>query len=620
MKRLFTITIALAMCISMFPQAKSLTVDCQTPGWLSSKINYGDQQTVENLKVTGYINSTDLDFIGELIHNRSLNGELDLSEVRIATPGEEDELNWRGKRTHEPADGSGNYRNCFGLETYDSLRVFRFPSYLKKVVGALNCLIIDSVYFNGVNHSAKIENLTTYKNRDGYPVFERGYSIFNCTPFIHNLFLSEEIDSIPASGFDSYYHFIEKLHISSDKLRYVGSRSFYHSYQYASSCHLSNTLPDTAAYIPFNEMENLEYIGPRAFLWYAAKTNGDEVSLLPPAKGMDKIVLPKKLTYFNLSSLNYSREQRTHIYFPKIIETIDLYKCTYTGSTWGESIPVSLIIFHMSSTVPPTLTNITANHKYITVYVPQGSKNSYMNADGWKNMTIIEDNSIQEIHLTPKLVSLEINESKTISISTNPTNPDDNSMTLYSEYEDIAKVEYKKGELSAKVIAVNPGKVKVYAVSDVNPLVKDSIEVTVIQHVTGIKLDRSSVVMTKLGETTKLNAIISPEDATDKSVKWSSSNEAVCLVQDGTLIAVGYGTSIVIATTNDGGHVATCVVTVTPYLYDLNGDGKVSTADIQIIINEMKKPQAEQDSKYDLNGDGKISTADIQMIINEMKS
>ena len=53
--------------------------------------------------------------------------------------------------------------------------------------------------------------------------------------------------------------------------------------------------------------------------------------------------------------------------------------------------------------------------------------------------------------------------------------------------------------------------------------------------------------------------------------------------------------------------------------YDLNGDDKVSTADIQVIINEMKKPQASQNMKYDLNNDGKISTADIQVIINEMK-
>ena len=53
--------------------------------------------------------------------------------------------------------------------------------------------------------------------------------------------------------------------------------------------------------------------------------------------------------------------------------------------------------------------------------------------------------------------------------------------------------------------------------------------------------------------------------------------------------------------------------------YDLNGDGKVSTADIQVIINEMKKPASSQNMSYDLNGDGKISTADIQVIINEMK-
>ncbi len=56
-----------------------------------------------------------------------------------------------------------------------------------------------------------------------------------------------------------------------------------------------------------------------------------------------------------------------------------------------------------------------------------------------------------------------------------------------------------------------------------------------------------------------------------------------------------------------------------PLLYDLNHDGKISTADIQVLINEMKKEESEQNMKYDLNGDGKISTADIQVIINEMK-
>ncbi len=53
--------------------------------------------------------------------------------------------------------------------------------------------------------------------------------------------------------------------------------------------------------------------------------------------------------------------------------------------------------------------------------------------------------------------------------------------------------------------------------------------------------------------------------------------------------------------------------------YDLNSDGKISAGDIQVIINDMKKEDSEQNMMFDLNGDGKISTADIQVLINEMK-
>ena len=70
---------------------------------------------------------------------------------------------------------------------------------------------------------------------------------------------------------------------------------------------------------------------------------------------------------------------------------------------------------------------------------------------------------------------------------------------------------------------------------------------------------------------------------------------------------------------DSSGNPATDVIISAGNSYDLNNDGKVSTADIQVIINEMKKPQASQNMQYDLNNDGKISTADIQVIINEMK-
>ena len=67
----------------IYAQKTSLTVYCQTPGWLSSKINYGDQQTVKNLIITGYVNQTDISFIGTLMEKQSLNGHLDLTNAIV---------------------------------------------------------------------------------------------------------------------------------------------------------------------------------------------------------------------------------------------------------------------------------------------------------------------------------------------------------------------------------------------------------------------------------------------------------------------------------------------------------------------------------------------------------
>ena len=47
---------------------------------------------------------------------------------------------------------------------------------------------------------------------------------------------------------------------------------------------------------------------------------------------------------------------------------------------------------------------------------------------------------------------------------------------------------------------------------------------------------------------------------------------------------------------------------------DLNGDGKVTASDIQVILNAMADDVFEK--AYDLNGDGKLSASDIQVILN----
>ena len=80
--------------------------------------------------------------------------------------------------------------------------------------------------------------------------------------------------------------------------------------------------------------------------------------------------------------------------------------------------------------------------------------------------------------------------------------------------------------------------------------------------VTGIELDKTKVTINK-GEKTTLTATITPSDATNKNVTWSSSAEGVATVENGVVTAVAEGSATITVTTEDGNYTATCVVTVT---------------------------------------------------------
>ena len=81
--------------------------------------------------------------------------------------------------------------------------------------------------------------------------------------------------------------------------------------------------------------------------------------------------------------------------------------------------------------------------------------------------------------------------------------------------------------------------------------------------VSGITLNETEAEMT-VGEKLNLTATIAPDNATDKSVTWSCTNEAVAVVSEsGQVTAVGSGTCQIKATANDGsGKTASCLVTV----------------------------------------------------------
>ena len=79
--------------------------------------------------------------------------------------------------------------------------------------------------------------------------------------------------------------------------------------------------------------------------------------------------------------------------------------------------------------------------------------------------------------------------------------------------------------------------------------------------VDSVSLDQETLTLTE-GDTATLTATVLPENATNKTVTWASDNEEVATVADGVVTAVAAGSANITATTEDGGHTATCAVTV----------------------------------------------------------
>ena len=80
--------------------------------------------------------------------------------------------------------------------------------------------------------------------------------------------------------------------------------------------------------------------------------------------------------------------------------------------------------------------------------------------------------------------------------------------------------------------------------------------------VTGVTLNKTSHEMQE-GETVTLTATVTPDNADDKTVSWESSDDAVAKVNtNGIVTAVSPGNATITVTTTDGGHTATCTITV----------------------------------------------------------
>lgn len=174
-----------------------------------------------------------------------------------------------------------------------------------------------------------------------------------------------------------------------------------------------------------------------------------------------------------------------------------------------------------------------------------------------------------ELPITPNYTYRGYNGAKRISglsVSVSPSYADEKKVWWYAQDSDILSTSTgwdNAGNRYIHITAKKNGTTKLFAEDWNENGKRDECSVNVKgKPVTGVTLDRSSIIVS-LNDTERLNATVTPSDATDKSVVWTSSNwNVVDVDSDGVITGRMVGTATVSARTADGGFTASCTVTV----------------------------------------------------------
>ena len=216
--------------------------------------------------------------------------------------------------------------------------------------------------------------------------------------------------------------------------------------------------------------------------------------------------------------------------------------------------------------------------------------------------------SIEPVYPTsislPSLLNIAIGESTNLNVSVLPSNY--NQGTIKYEISNSSVAIINNGVVSG----IAEGSATISAsINDANGIALKATAQVVVSPVSvnGVSLSNSTLTIT-VGKTKNLSATVTPNNATNKAINWSTSNSSVATVKDGVVSALAVGNATISVTTVDGNYKATCLVTVED----------VSLADWTIMIymcgSDLESGYDSEEKIY--TSTDYLASGDIDEIIN----
>lgn len=161
-----------------------------------------------------------------------------------------------------------------------------------------------------------------------------------------------------------------------------------------------------------------------------------------------------------------------------------------------------------------------------------------------------------QVQLNKTSLSLQVGDSEQLKVSFTPENVTDTSIEWKIEDESLVDVT-ENGTITALKI----GKTVITASSSNTKIATCEVTITAkVIEATSIELGNTELTL-RIDEKSTLSVRFIPDNTTDKTLIWTSKDEAVAKVVDGEITAIGTGKTTITASTANN-KVSTCEVTV----------------------------------------------------------